>query len=120
MEHRPMLDKIKATLKTYWRWILSGLILVVAFGFWVLSMRRSPWAAQKILDIQGDTEDRVEKIKEKASDKLSKLDASYHKKRTAILDKAKAEADKAKETARTLKDATELRRKLMDDLDDPL
>lgn len=105
--------------KRWWVWLAGIATLGVAIVLYALTRKQSPWAAQKILEIQGNAERQVQRITEKAAREQRAADQAYERKQTAIRDKERQAIQKVKQDARTM-EATALKRKVLDDLDDPL
>lgn len=106
-------------IKKSWAWLVAVAVFAIAIIVWLASRKRSPWAAQKILEVQGDTEQRVEKIEAKAQTRQKKLDDAWSRKRKAIRKQEQAQIEKLRDEAQRL-DAAAIKRRTLEGLDDPL
>lgn len=108
-----------AWIKKSWAWLVAVTVLAIAVIVWITSRKRSPWAAQKILEVQGDTEQRVEKIEAKAQARQKQLDDAWSRKRKAIREQEQAQIEQLRKEALRL-DAAAIKRRTLEGLDDPL
>lgn len=108
-----------AWLKSCWRRLMFGVVLAIALGLWWFSRKRSGWAARKILELQGETESQIEQITDKAASRQRQLDNAWRKRRKAIKEAEQRKIARIREEARRL-DAAALKRRVLEDLDDPL
>lgn len=106
-------------LKKSWHWLIAVIVFAVAVIVWWVTRNRSGWAAEKLLEIQGDTEQRVAKIEDQKAQAISKLDKAWGQKRRKLVEEEQRQIAKARRDAATLNEAA-LKRKLLGDLDDPL
>lgn len=106
-------------LKKSWAWLVAVIVFAVAVIVWLASRKQSPWAAEKILEIQGGTEERVEQIADKAAAKQLEITKAWKAKRKAIKESEQKKIAKARDEALRLNEAA-LKRKVLEDLDDPL
>jgi len=108
-----------AWLKKSWAWLVTVVVAAIAVIIWIASRRRSPWAAEKILEIQGDTEQKVEQIGDQAAAKQRKLDDAWKAKRKAIRQQERAQIEKLRKEGKRL-NAAAIKRRTLEGLDDPL
>jgi hypothetical protein len=110
---------MKEWLKAKWKWVAAGMVLVVALVVWIITRRKNGWAAEKILEIQADTEVQVQREEDKATAKTKKLDDDWQKARKKIVDERTRKIERITVKAVQL-DRAKLKTEVLDDLDDPL
>ena len=110
---------MKDWIKKHWVAIVAVVVLGIALLIWFLTRKQSGWAAQKILDLQGGVEEKAQRIEQKKTEQINKLDQEWAAKRKAIVAKEQADIAKATTEAERLSQAA-LKRRLLEDLDGPL
>ena len=100
-------------------WVLGGLSLALAVALWFLSGKRSPTAAQKILDIQGGVEQQVARVEQKETKRLEQIESSQKQQLKKAKETAQKRIEKAKKDAQTLSKAA-LKKRIMDMISEPL
>ena len=111
--------KIMETIKKWWKWVVGSIVLAVALLVWHLSRGESGRAARKILELQKNSEDKIQDEQNKKDRMQRHLDRLYEKESQKVTDETNKKIKKIKEKSQKLSEAA-LRYEVLKDLDDIL
>jgi len=114
----------------WWKVIAGAVVALAAFVVALILGRKKTYPAERIIDIQNDTEKKIQTSDASYDEQLGRLDDQQRRIQAAIVaDDAKHKAAIAANQAKALADAkkqaatqpiTELKKDVLEDLDDPL
>jgi vacuolar-type H+-ATPase subunit E/Vma4 len=107
----------KPWYQRYWYAIAGFAAIIASVIYSILHRGKSP--AEKILEIQDDTEKKIEKITDAARARQADLNDAWKKERERLAREERVAISNAKSRAHRL-ESRQLKREVLDDLDDPL
>lgn len=114
-----MSTKQEPWYKQAWFWFVAIAVFVLAQVVWLLSRRRNPWAAQKILEHQVNAEKQIAKITQRTNQRIKTLDANRKAEREKLMRSEQRQIARVRKNHEQLSSAA-LKKKMLEDLDDPL